>query len=167
MAVINKQYQSADFPLAISRQSAFPLDADSVFYSLQTGEDYAKTSLNAYPGQIISVVDEQNNLVSIYKVNIDGSLSNISGEPITIDKELNSTSKNPVENQAIYKILVNSIIDLQNQINKIVSGDTSQDSIVIVVADVLQFLSSAAFYPNGVTISTPRCTVNGETLIIA
>lgn len=58
MAIDNtsKTYAFMEFPLSISRQDAFPLDRNSVFYSLAEAQTYAQTSPLAYVGQLISVV---------------------------------------------------------------------------------------------------------------
>lgn len=45
------------YPNSFERQGAFPIDANSLFFSLLDAENYAKTNPVAYVGQIISVID--------------------------------------------------------------------------------------------------------------
>lgn len=46
-----------DVGVSINRTNPLPLDANSVFETLTDAENYAKTNVLAYPGQIITVVD--------------------------------------------------------------------------------------------------------------
>lgn len=45
-----------EFPLAMKRQGAFPLDENSVFYSMSEAQTYATSNPTAYVGQVIAVV---------------------------------------------------------------------------------------------------------------
>ena len=58
MAIDNteKTFSNMEFPLAMKRQDAFALDPTSVWDSLAKAENYAKTNLTAYVGQVLSVV---------------------------------------------------------------------------------------------------------------
>lgn len=51
-----KSYSFMEFPLSMSRQDAFPLDKNSVFYSVADAQEYAANSPLAYVGQYLSVV---------------------------------------------------------------------------------------------------------------
>lgn len=77
MATIKKDPAYMEFPLSMARQDAFPLDKYSVFYSLSDAEDYAKNNPIAYPGQPIAVVDEAVDSVKLYKININGTISEL------------------------------------------------------------------------------------------
>ena len=46
-----------DVGVSINRTNPLPLDANSIFQTLTDAENYAKTNVLAYPGQIITVVD--------------------------------------------------------------------------------------------------------------
>lgn len=46
-----------DVGVSINRTNPLPLDANSIFETLTDAENYAKTNVLAYPGQIITVVD--------------------------------------------------------------------------------------------------------------
>lgn len=77
MATVKKDYSYMEFPLSIQRQDAFPLDKNSVFYSLAEAQEYASSNPLAYPSQVIGVVDETQQTVNIYKINYDGSLTEL------------------------------------------------------------------------------------------
>ena len=77
MSTVKKDYSYMEFPLSIQRQDAFPLDKNSVFYSLTEAQEYASSNPLAYPSQVIGVVDETHQTVSIYKINYDGSLTEL------------------------------------------------------------------------------------------
>lgn len=77
MATVKKDYSYMEFPLSIQRQDAFPLDKNSVFYSLAEAQEYASSNPLAYPSQVIGVVNESEETVNIYKINFDGSLTEL------------------------------------------------------------------------------------------
>ena len=54
----DKSFAFMEFPLSMSRQDAFPLDKNSVFYSMSDALTYAQTNPTAYVGQVIAVVEE-------------------------------------------------------------------------------------------------------------
>lgn len=53
----DKSFAFMEFPLSMSRQDAFPLDKNSVFYSMSDAQTYAQTNPTAYVGQVIAVVE--------------------------------------------------------------------------------------------------------------
>lgn len=73
MAVYNlPNYVAANgfgMPLNIRRGNPDPLDNSSVWASLDAAKNYAKTDPVAYVGQILSVVDNANGIVDVYKIN--------------------------------------------------------------------------------------------------
>lgn len=73
MAVFNvHNYKDADglgFPLNFRRGNPNPLDNSAVWASLDAAKNYAKTDPTAYVGQILSVVDNTNGIVDVYKIN--------------------------------------------------------------------------------------------------
>lgn len=71
---INKTFPFMELPLSISRQGQFPLDKSSIWWSKAEAEAYATTNPIAYPGQPITVVDEDSNTVTFYLIGIDGAL---------------------------------------------------------------------------------------------
>lgn len=73
-----------DIATLINRVYPYPLDPTTLFSSLSSAEEYSKNSGNAYVGQVISVVDEENDTVSIYQIkNIDGDLQEFALEDKT------------------------------------------------------------------------------------
>lgn len=99
MAVIKKDYSYMEFPLSISRQDAFPLDKSSLWFDKGGADSYAKTSPLAYPGQLISVVNEDESKVDTYKIEVDGTLSPIGGGVSAIVQ-----AKNPATSDWQYEI---------------------------------------------------------------
>lgn len=55
-------------PKGMNRMDQFPLDMSSVYYSYNAMETYAKTSAIAYVGQPLSLVDEENGVVTLYTI---------------------------------------------------------------------------------------------------
>ena len=67
MAVIDKNILSMAMPKAMKRGNPIPLDASAVWYSLSELKNYAATNPVAYVGQILSLVDAENdNAVTAY-----------------------------------------------------------------------------------------------------
>ena len=64
-----------EYPNSFKRQGAFPLDAHSIFYSVESAKEYASTNPLAYVGQVISVVD--NGVCELYIIkDEDGTIEN-------------------------------------------------------------------------------------------
>lgn len=78
MATINKNLNSMPMPSSMERMEAGPLDKTSVYYDLTTLQEYAQNNVTAYVGQILSLVDETNNTVTLYYIkDSDGSVEKI------------------------------------------------------------------------------------------
>ena len=77
MSIIKKDFSFMEFPLSILRQDAFPLDKNSVFYSLSDAQSYASNNPTAYVGQPIAVVDESSEKVRCYVVSFNGELKGV------------------------------------------------------------------------------------------
>jgi hypothetical protein len=75
----NTMYREAawDEPCVFNRTIAGPVDRYSVFDSLSSAEDYSQNNGIAYPGQIITVVDNSTSAVSTYKIEVGGNLTQI------------------------------------------------------------------------------------------
>lgn len=71
---INKTFPFMELPLSISRQGQFPLDKSSIWWSKEEAEAYATTNPIAYPGQPITVVNEELSTVTFYLIGVDGTL---------------------------------------------------------------------------------------------
>ena len=66
MAVLDKNIVSMSMPKAMSRGNPIALDASAVWYTYTDLENYAKTSPVAYVGQILSLVDEEQQTATAY-----------------------------------------------------------------------------------------------------
>ena len=73
-----------DAGVVFNRTNALPLDKFSVFDSLSAAQDYAMNNAIAYPGQIITVVDGDQDKVTVYKIETDGQISTVA-PAISID----------------------------------------------------------------------------------
>lgn len=99
MANIVKDFSYMEFPLSMSRQNAFPLDKSSLWFDKTEAEEYARENPLSYPGQIISIVNEEESKVDTYKIEIDGTLSPVGGGVSAIVQ-----SKNPATSDWQYEI---------------------------------------------------------------
>lgn len=95
-----------DVGVSINRTNPLPLDANSVFETLTDAENYAKTNALAYPGQVITVVDETS--VAVYVIVATGA----SG---SLNKLASTTASGDV---------VEDIKNLQGEITNIKNGTT-------------------------------------------
>lgn len=87
MANIVKDGAKMEFPLRIKRQYPASLDESSVWYSLEEAQQYALSGATAYAGQVISVVNESEGTVEVYKIKVDGTLEKIASEVETLSQE--------------------------------------------------------------------------------
>lgn len=75
MAVINKDIAYMALPLSIRRGNPFPIDEYSVWYDMEELTTYAQSSPVAYVGQVVTLVNEEENTVEAYMIqNIAGNL---------------------------------------------------------------------------------------------
>lgn len=89
MAVIQKQYNYMAFPQAFSRGNGIPLDNSSLWYSFEEMENYSKTSVVAYVGQILTLVNETDNSAKAYIIaNADGDLQEVGSATIGDNKTI-------------------------------------------------------------------------------
>ena len=68
MAYINKNVSTMAMPSGMNRMGQFPLDMSSVYYDLDSLKAYAESGAIAYVGQVVSLVDELNNKVTVYSI---------------------------------------------------------------------------------------------------
>ena len=95
-----------DVGVSINRTNPLPLDANSVFETLLDAENYAKTNALAYPGQVITVVDETS--VAVYVIVATGATG-------SLNKLASTTASGDV---------VEDIENLQGEITNIKNGTT-------------------------------------------
>lgn len=75
MAVINKDIAYMALPLSIRRGNPFPIDEYSVWYDMEKLTTYAQSSPVAYVGQVVTLVNEEENTVEAYMIqNAAGNL---------------------------------------------------------------------------------------------
>lgn len=87
MAKFNlENYTAADglgFPLNFRRGNPNPLDNSSVWASLEAAQNYAATDPVAYVGQILTVVDNDNGLATVYAIQDEaGTLKKVGSSPV-------------------------------------------------------------------------------------
>jgi len=61
--------------VTFERTNPVPLEKYSVFHTLAEAQSYAASNVVAYPGQLVAVVTDS--AVTTYKINVDGTLSQI------------------------------------------------------------------------------------------
>lgn len=66
-----RKFKSVEILRPFVRDSGFPLDATSLYYSYDEAVEYARSNPAAYAGQIIAVIDEDARKTNIYKVDYD------------------------------------------------------------------------------------------------
>lgn len=90
-----------DFPLAINRQSAFPLDLRGYHLTLESAKTYAKTHATAYVGQIITVAE--GGKADIYKIaNKNGDLELVGSSSVFVGAGVPGADVNKYEQGALY-----------------------------------------------------------------
>lgn len=147
MAYINKNVSTMAMPSGMNRMGQFPLDMSSVYYDLESLQAYATSGAVAYVGQILSLVDETNNNVTLYAIkNTAGDLVEIAADIVMPEiPEVPEYSGEGAINVADYKISV--VVD--DETIKIVDGKltaiipeveipditASDDDVVILTAE--------------------------------
>lgn len=147
MAYINKEVSTMAMPSGMNRMGQFPLDMSSVYYDLESLQAYATSGAVAYVGQILSLVDETNNNVTLYAIkNTAGDLVEIAADVVMPEvPEVPEYSGEGAIKVADYKISV--VVD--DETIKIVDGKltaiipeveipditASDDDVVILTAE--------------------------------
>lgn len=92
MAVIKKQNSYMGLPMNIARGNPVPLDKTEIWYSRTEMENYAKTSVVAYVGQIVQLVDETNRTATAYIIaNTAGDLLEVGSSTLGDNKSIELT----------------------------------------------------------------------------
>lgn len=89
MAQIDKLYKSMGLPMNIKRGNPWPLDASSLWYSYDEMKAYAEDADSvAYVGQILGLVDEENDSAEAYIIaDFNGTLKPIGSGVINVDSK--------------------------------------------------------------------------------
>ena len=107
MAYINKNVSTMAMPSGMNRMGQFPLDMSSVYYDLESLQTYATSGAVAYVGQILSLVDETNNTVTLYAIkNTAGDLVEIGTDIVIPEVEIPEYSGDKAIEVKDYKISV-------------------------------------------------------------
>lgn len=89
MAYINKDVSTMAMPSGMNRMGQFPLDMSSVYYDLDSLQNYATSGAIAYVGQVLSLVDEANNKVTVYSIQDKaGTLKEVGSLPLADNKSV-------------------------------------------------------------------------------
>jgi hypothetical protein len=133
-------------PSGMNRMGQFPLDMSSVYYDLESLQAYATSGAVAYVGQILSLVDETNNNVTLYAIkNTAGDLLEIGTDIVIPEVEIPEYSGEGAISVQDYKISV----AVDDETIKIVDGKlvaiipeveipdvtASDDDVVILTAE--------------------------------
>lgn len=143
-----KALAKMDFPLAIQRADIFPLDPSSLFVSKADADLYAAGGADArglggtvYAGQIISVVE--NNVVSLYTVETNGTLKAVGGDVSAdladLTSKVNAILADADENlntfaevKAKFDSLPKDMVVSGGEVRKATEADKEKDSKVVV-----------------------------------
>ena len=107
MAYINKNVSTMAMPSGMNRMGQFPLDMSSVYYDLESLQAYATSGAVAYVGQILSLVDEAKNNVTLYAIkNTAGDLVEIGTDIVIPEVEIPEYSGEGAVEVKDYKISV-------------------------------------------------------------
>lgn len=89
MASINKNFNTMAFPQAFKRGNNIPLDASSVWYSMEEMLNYSKTSPVSFVGQVLALVDETKNTATAYIIaDVEGNLKEVGSATIGDNKTI-------------------------------------------------------------------------------
>lgn len=143
-----KALAKMDFPLAIQRADVFPLDPSSLFVSKADADLYAAGGADArglggtvYAGQIVSVVE--NNVVSLYTVETNGTLKAVGGDVSAdladLTSKVNAILANADENlntfaevKAKFDSLPKDMVVSGGEVRKATEADKEKDASVVV-----------------------------------
>lgn len=143
-----KALAKMDFPLAIQRADVFPLDPSSLFVSKADADLYAAGGADArglggtvYAGQIVSVVE--NNVVSLYTVETNGTLKAVGGDVSAdladLTSKVNAILAEADENlntfaevKAKFDSLPKDMVVSGGEVRKATEADKEKDASVVV-----------------------------------
>lgn len=151
MAYINKDVSTMAMPSGMNRMGQFPLDMSSVYYDLEALQAYATSGAVAYVGQILSLVDETNNTVTLYAIkNKAGDLVEIAADVSM--PEIPEYSGEGAIDVANYKISV----AVDNETIKIVDGKLTA---IIPEVEIPEYVDTNTTYGFAFDKVTQKLTV--------
>lgn len=128
MAKIYTDFQPANlmsFAKSFARLNGQPLDKSEIWYSLAEAQAYAATDA-AYVGQILAVVDTENNTVSFYGIqNANGELIEVGSGDVNevmnlvedLDFKIGTEATEDSEATGLYKLLADLASDVDTKVN--------------------------------------------------
>ena len=128
MAKIYTDFQPANlmsFAKSFARLNGQPLDKSEIWYSLAEAQAYAATDA-AYVGQILAVVDTENNTVSFYGIqNANGELIEVGSGDVNevmnlvedLDSKIGTEATEDSEATGLYKLLADLASDVDTKVN--------------------------------------------------
>ena len=125
MAIIKKDGNFMGLPMNIQRGNPIPLDDSSVYYSRTVMENYAKTGVTAYVGQIITLVDETNKTCEAYM---------ISNEAGTLVKLASTTASGDLASDVA--TLQGQVADLISKVGKAAEGEVAATGLYALIDEV-------------------------------
>lgn len=125
MAIIKKDGNFMGLPMNIQRGNPIPLDDSSVYYSRTVMENYAKTGVTAYVGQIITLVDETNKTCEAYM---------ISNEAGTLVKLASTTASGDLASDVA--TLQGQVADLISKVGKAAEGEDAATGLYALIDEV-------------------------------
>jgi hypothetical protein len=157
------------------RLGNFPLDASSVYSTLDDAETYVSQNPTAYPGQLVAVADEDNETVTVYQVSyrsggglelqslvanatgnvrsINGILPDINGN-ITLDLDhldLILTFLEDTEDRVIFSKAVSVDTTLIEEDDDVITKKYLESSIDLISRGTLRTLSTTFDEDGGTT----------------
>lgn len=149
MAIIKKDGNFMGLPMNIQRGNPIPLDDSSVYYSRTVMENYAKTGVTAYVGQIITLVDETNKTCEAYM---------ISNEAGTLVKLASTTASGDLASDVA--TLQTQVADLISKVGKAAEGEDAATGLYALI-DEVKALANAKVASVGATDKS--ITIGGTT----
>ena len=149
MAKIYTDFQPANlmsFAKSFARLNGQPLDKSEIWYSLAEAQAYAATDA-AYVGQILAVIDAENNTVSFHGIqNANGELTEVGSGNIDevtelveeLESKIGSEANDTQEATGLYKLIANVLDEVATKaaIADVYTKDETNTAILTAVADV-------------------------------
>lgn len=149
MAKIYNDFQSANlmsFAKSFARLNGQPLDKSEIWYSLADAQAYAATDA-AYVGQILAVIDSENNKVDFYGIqNASGELTSVGSGNVDeicelieeLESKIGSEANDNQEATGLYKLIADVLTEVGTKASMadVYTKDETNTAILTAVADV-------------------------------
>lgn len=149
MAKIYNDFQSANlmsFAKSFARLNGQPLDKSEIWYSLADAQAYAATDA-AYVGQILAVIDSENNKVDFYGIqNASGELTSVGSGNVDeicelieeLESKIGSEANDDQQATGLYKLIADVLAEVGTKASMadVYTKDETNTAILTAVADV-------------------------------